>query len=64
MVTGFTAIVAVVILFYFGSRTLDSYYASGKSAKSEEETETTVAKYGEDGKLIEKTVTTEKIKKR
>ena len=83
VVTSFTALVAAVLLFYFGSRTLDSYYSSVKGAKSDEssdkadsskdgdsgcsdqtktEKETTVAKYDKDGKLIEKTVTTERVK--
>jgi hypothetical protein len=79
VVTSFTALVAAVLLFYFGSRTLDSYYASGKGGKTQEapnnggdgsgesptetEKETIVAIYDKDEKLVEKTVTTERIKK-
>ena len=80
VVTSFTALVAAVLLFYFGSRTLDSYYASGKGGQTQEaapnnggdesgksptetEKETTVAIYDKDEKLVEKIVTTERIKK-
>ena len=92
VVTSFTALVAAVLLFYFGSGPLDSYYnflkakaeESGGSSSSttppeqvapEEaaaaeavdptatEKETTIFKYDSDGKCVEKTVTTERIKK-
>lgn len=94
VVTSFTALVAAVLLFYFGSRSLDSYYTylAGKSgttppaagdsssnggesgagsevtgeatAKSPTTTakEVTVERFDKDGNLLEKTVTTERVK--
>ena len=95
VVTSFTALVAAVLLFYFGAGSLDKYTAAVKGAKSDSnssssssssdsssdskdgstsisssgtdpvkvEKEVTVAEYDKDGKLIGKTVTTERIKK-
>lgn len=96
VVTSFTALVAAVLLFYFGSRSLDSYYTylAGKSGtnpppppagdsssnggeggagsevtgeaavKSPTTTakEVTVERFDKDGNLLEKTVTTERVK--
>lgn len=80
VVTSFTALVAAVLLFYFGSRTANSYYDFLKAKEetktteaTEDDTETvdstetekevTVVKYDSEGKCVEKTVTTERIKK-
>ncbi len=93
VVTSFTALVAAVLLFYFGAGSLDKYTAAVKGANADSgpsssshsdsssskdsstgtstsvtdplkvEKEVTVVKYDKDRNIIERTVTTERIKK-